>query len=145
MKKYTLYLVVTGFALSGLSLITISETGSEIYPFFTWKLFGRPYGSAPEDTSIYRIYGVKGKDTIRIPLKDTPDFDRDITFGIINGCASLVEQGKDVAYNRKKLNDLAHITSPGYDTYFVVREDFDPHKIATPGFTFSKKLITRLP
>ena len=95
MAKYTKYLFYISISLSFFSFIIIKRGYQELYPFFSWKLFSSPSGNTSETTE-YRLYGVKKKDTVRISNNYSDVYDENEKAGLINYYSSLIENGKEI-------------------------------------------------
>lgn len=129
--------------MSVLSILKMSNGGAEIYPFFTWKLFTRPSGGSGQET-FYKIYAVKNGDTIRIANKDSKLFDGNDQFSVLKKAGKELEENKNIELNKRKLLTLMELTNPNYDHYYLFQESFDPTKLGTKDFKYSKKLLIRL-
>lgn len=143
MKKYTPYLVAFSLLMSTFSFMKMSGGGSELYPFAIWRLFSRPTGSSGVVT-FYKIYGLNGKDTLRLTLKENPLFDRNTQFSIIQTCGEEIANRQSVKRNQEKLQELVKITNPNYQHYILYRETFNPRDLGSKKFRFTKKPIAHI-
>lgn len=141
MKKITVYLFYLSVFFMTCSYVIASKGYSEIYPFFAWKLFSKPYASATED-EIYKLYGVKGIDTVRIIYKETEVYDGNTQFGIVNAFGKNVADKIDEKQNIDKLKTFAKIVAPEYSHYILAIEKSNPQKIGQKDFKIEKKIIT---
>ena len=141
MKKYTPLLFLASAVLSAASYILISKGHSEIYPFYSWKLFSKPFGATASD-SVYSIYGIKDNDTVLISNADEKVYDGNTKFAIINLYGNKIEKGNDQFNSKQKLRRFAELTAPGFSRYLLVKEIFNPQLIGTKDFTKTITIIT---
>lgn len=128
MKKYTPILFWVSLTLSAFSYVLASNGGSEIYPFYFWKLFTKPSGAAMEER-FYKIYGIRGTDTLRLQYQDTPLYDGNDQFSFINRWGSQIDASINPTANEEKLKKLLKATAPQYERYLLVEETFNPHHL----------------
>lgn len=143
MQKYTSYLFYLSLILSCISYWVISKGGKEIYPFYTWKLFTKPSGFSNKE-QFYKLYGIKGNDTVRILNTNSEIYDGNDKFGIVNYFGKNIDEKIDIENNKKNLLEFARITEPSYSKYILILESFDPQKIGQKSFVINKKVITTL-
>lgn len=142
MKKYTPHLFFISLVLTAASYFLISKGKPEIYPFYSWKLFSKPFGATKQDV-VFKIYGVQNKDTLAITMKSASEvYDADIKFAIINRYGNNIANNTEKQENLKKLRLFADITAPGFDYYILVKETFNAQEIGKRNFSTTKTIIT---
>lgn len=141
MKKYTPVLFFISVVFMIISHILISKGKAEIYPFYSWKLFSKPFGASEQD-SIFTIYGLKNNDTLRITNSDSELYDANTKFSIINHYGSNIVQNIDTENSKISLKRLASISAPEFNRFILVKESFNPQLIGDRTFKTTKKIIT---
>lgn len=143
MKRYTFHLLMLSTLLSVASIMTISKGYGEIYPFYTWMLFTKPYGMNKSEQT-YRLYGVKGLDTIRILNNSSKLFDGNEKYGIVNRYGKAISINENSLSNKKQLYEFAKLTDPNYEKYLLVLENYDLQKADHQKVIYQMKIITEL-
>lgn len=143
MQKYTKYLFIISLVLSLVSLYVIGKGGKEIYPFFSWKLFTSPSGNEKLEEQ-YRLYTVKGNDTIRISYQATELYDEN-NQGLITGFyGKKIDKNEDRENSIRKMKIFMKSSHPEYNSLLLYKETFNPWNLGKPSFKIEKTLITRL-
>lgn len=143
MKKYTKHLFFFSLIMSLITLF-IQENGyKELYPFASWKLFTVPSGGEAFGER-YKLYGVKGSDTIRILNTTVESYDANDKEGIINTYAGKIEKNEDKEESMKKLLIFAKDTRPEFSAYLLYQERYKPRELGEKKININKKFITKL-
>ena len=141
MPKYTRYLFWFSLLTSLTSLVLMEKGGKEIYPFYSWKLFTVPSGGEPTADQ-YRIYGIKGSDTIRIPLVDTNiGYTRLESTSPMLFYGNKIDKKEDVQTSIEKLKTFSVAAYPQYTRFAIYKETYTTQNIGTQDFRMTKKLI----
>lgn len=143
MQKYTRILYFLSLALSLTSLYVLEKGGKEIYPFFSWKLFTNPSGSENFEEQ-YRIYTVKGKDTVRIPCQRTAIYDENNVALIIGFYGRKIDKNEDREANIRKLNTFMKSYKPIDRPLILFKESYKPWDLGKPAFTIQKTFVSTL-
>lgn len=143
MTKKTLILFTVALVLSLTSLYTVKKGWGEVYPFFSWRLFTKPSGSSKSDVQ-YRLYGIRGIDTLRLPNTATPLFDENERASLINYFGDKISNKIEKDLYTRKLLHLATIVEPKFQCFLLVKETFNPQEIDQKSFKIHKEVITQL-
>ncbi|SIQ29274.1 hypothetical protein SAMN05880574_109107 [Chryseobacterium sp. RU37D] len=143
MQKYTKYLFFISIFLSFVSLYIIEKGGKEIYPFFSWKLFTSPSGSEKFEEQ-YRLYKVKGNDTIRVLYKATDLYDENNLALITGFYGKKIEKNEDRERNIRKMKIFIKSYQQENINFLLFKENFNPWELGKPTFKIKKTLIARL-
>lgn len=139
--KITKSLFFISILLSIGSLIMKFNGHKELYPFFYWKLYTQPMGNKYIHTD-YKLYALKGKDTVRIPNIGYAYLNQDDYHYFLSNEASRIKaQEKPKEYFETRLFDFGQMIAPTYDTYFLIEETYNPLKIAEDSTLFTKNII----
>lgn len=139
MQRYTKYLFFIGVVLSLYSLIVIQKGGREFYPFYSWKLFSIPSGS-DEYESEYRLYGVKGEDTIRINNDEDALFGKNEKFKIISFYARNISDRE----SQKELKNFGKLIAPDFKTFLLIEEKYKPKDLCDRNYHHIEKKIIKV-
>ncbi|MFP3599519.1 hypothetical protein [Chryseobacterium sp. SIMBA_029] len=143
MKKYTKHLFFFSLTMS-LVTLAIQENGyKEMYPFASWKLFTVPSGGETFGER-YKLYGVKGGDTIRILNTTVESYDANDEEGIVSMYASKIEKNEDRKESIEKLLIFIKDTRPEFQEYLLYKEKYRPREIGEQKMNINKKFITKL-
>ncbi|WP_390453884.1 hypothetical protein [Chryseobacterium sp. Alg-005] len=116
---------------------------TEMYPFFSWKLFTVPNGGTSSEEQ-YKLYGVKNHDTVRIINTSEGPYAASDKEVIVRTYGKKIEDNVDKETNRKKLLIFAKDTEPDYNEYLLYKEIHNPKEIGEKKINISKKLIIKL-
>lgn len=126
--KLTKYLVLASLAGSLASLLTLQAGLGELYPFFHWKLYSQPLGSAGSYT-FYRIYSRKTHEAHyqRRPVRATSTFSAEEYVYTFNDLVAntLADTAAGQPHRKRLLRFIQHV-EPGADQYKVVAEIYHP-------------------
>ncbi len=142
MIKYTYHLFISSIVLSLFSFLTINKGYGELYPFFTWRLFTKPSASSTNDIQ-YKLYGISEKDTVRLLNDNSPLFDGNEKFSMINKLGSTVDLEGN-GETKKKLYRFARVIEPGYEKYLLMKESFNGQRIDQIDFKITAEIICEL-
>lgn len=129
--------------LSVLSYINTKKGGTELYPFFYWKLYTQPLGNNIIFKG-YRIYGVnKSKDTVRIPNIGYKYFNKDDYYYFVTIEANKVINNQiDINKHKKRLFEFGTSIAPGFNEYLIIQEKYKVFEISKNSNQFEKHLIS---
>ena len=142
MAKYTKHLLFISLSLSFFSIILIKKGFPEFYPFYSWKLFSLPSGNTSEVLE-FRLYGVNGKRVKRIVNKESPLFDGNEKFSIINDYSSEIKESNN-SESKIKLLKFAKFIAPDFQYYLVVEERYMPQNLGTKALKISTNVVAVL-
>jgi hypothetical protein len=143
MQKYTRYLFFISLFLSLMSLYIIEKGGKEIYPFYSWKLFTNPSGSAKFEEQ-YRLYRIEGNDTIRVLYQATDMYDENNLALITGFYGKKIEKNENRESNIKKMKVFMKSYRPQYNDLYLYKESFNPWELGKPTFKIHKTFITKI-
>lgn len=143
MTKKTLVLFFSALFLSLTSLYTVKKGYGEIYPFFSWRLFTKPSGFSKTDVQ-YKLYGIRGNDTLRLANTASKLFDENERASLINGFGDKISKNIKRNLYKKRLLDLAKIVEPNFQNFILVKETFNAQQIDQKSFKIQKEFITQL-
>ena len=130
--RLTRYLIISSIIGSLVSIYTLHMGAGELYPFFTWKLYSQPLGSARTFTE-YRIYCKKNGENHfrRIAIKPTSTFTAEEYVYTFNSLIAKTLKDTTIAlgHKNKLLSFIKHV-QPGADQYKVVAETYHPKDLA---------------
>ncbi|MDQ0477754.1 hypothetical protein [Chryseobacterium sp. MDT2-18] len=141
MKKFTPLLFYLSVFFMAVTYYLTSIGKAEVYPFYSWKLFSKPFGSTTED-KIFRIYGLENKRLVLIMNFDQDAYDGNTKFSIINLYGKNIKMNIDKEQNLKKLRNFAKITAPQFSKYILVEESFNFQKINEEKIKINQEIIT---
>lgn len=139
----TQWLFFISIILSIGSFIIKKNGGSEIYPFFYWKLYTQPLGNnlVYQD---YRIYGVNNtNDTIRIPNKGYKNFNQDDYYYFLTIEANKVINNEiEIKKHKKRLFEFGNNIAYGFNEYLIIQEKYDVLEYPNNPNKFEKQIIS---
>ena len=129
--------------LSVLSYVNTKKGGTEVYPFFYWKLYTQPLGSNLIHKD-YRIYGVnKFNDTVRIPNIGYKYFNQDDYYYFVTIEANkVINHQIDINKHKKRLFEFGKSIAPGFNEYLIIQEKYKVFEISKNSNQFEKHLIS---
>ncbi|WP_128397005.1 hypothetical protein [Botryobacter ruber] len=129
--QLTRLLVLLSFFGSFISYFTFTAGLGEIYPFFFWKLYTQPLGSA-HSYSEYRIYYRNYGDSSwkRQSIAPTPTFTHDeYYYTFMHLIHSKLNAAPSDTLASQKLLTFIRYVGPAADQYKIVQEQYSPKKI----------------
>ena len=117
--KRVLILFFSSIILSITSFVLTFFNQKEIYPFFYWRLYSQPLGSKLNFKD-YRLYGVRDKDTTRLPNKGYPYLNQDDYYYFLTNHIDIKNNKQKYS---KKIHSFGKLINPNFD-YYLIGEEF---------------------
>lgn len=90
----------------------------------------------------FRIYGVKNKDTVRIPNIGYKYLNQDdYNYFLRKEATRIKKKEKPVSYFKKRLFDFGQLIAPEYNSYLLVEETYNPLEIIVDSSRFKRNII----
>jgi hypothetical protein len=136
----TKYLVLTSMVLSFVSYFVVIKGGTELYPFFHFKLYSQPMGNKMEARE-YRVYEIIGRDTLRHSIEAIRSFDKDAYAYFLDGVTNDILRNKNKAENMKRLAAFLNYLYPNHGKMMVVQETYNQFELEKDPTLFTKIIL----
>jgi hypothetical protein len=116
--------------------------GSEIYPFYHWKLFSQPLGNYYTFDS-YRIYGITtNNDTVRMPNIGYKNLSQDDYYYFVGAEANKIKNNPEhIDYFKTRIKDFGKFINPNFKDYILIKETFNPMEIIKDTSNYNRNII----